>query len=805
MNAGGLQGITVSQRFVFGINGELKNNLFLLEDHRVVYTAGHNIVVYNTEDKSQYFYAGSENTKGISAISLSPNKGYIAICEKAEKAQCSIYDTNTSRKRKTLTASDSNAQEFISVAFSPVNERSHLITLSGEPDWTLMFWKWDKLKVQAMISVSVVGPEDGFLQCTFNPIDPYCIVITGGGLYKYFRVKDTEIEPDHTQLNNKDEGLSSEFTCHCWTNDGRIVACTSKGEIMLWESTGEFNSFIPSSPVDECHIVSVCPYARGFIVGGKDGKFFVFEKTNDMDTPFKLMKAVSYKEPNNKSAISITSMAITSSEDTVYFTLENNQLMKLSIALDGTDEVEKFDHLIYDFHSGSVTGLDACIRKQLIATCSKDQSVRIWNYASKTMEICKYQSDECYAVAFHPSGFHLAVALTDKILLMNVFSNDLEQFKAIQIKGCHEIQFSHGGHLLAAVNEKTINVYNFWTCEKPSDYAFIGHLNKVKCIQWDEDDLGFVSSGMDGYIYNWVLSDNLLRLDERNEKNVQFNSVVKTPGTRTMYAVGSDGIIREIFNGSDTHVYDAGAPLSQIVMTKNQKALFVGTAEKDAPGWIQIYKISFEKICDVQAHSKPVERMKLSHCNKYMFSTGEDGWLIIYDVNDRDIKDLKREIALPYSDQVLALPTQLEEYKSMKDQKQAENNTLKSTDNFSSMINNKKLEDVKAQLTEEITTNSIQENTKQEQLNSEKHTKESQYQDNLKKIDEEFAASKEDQKAKYWKQMLEDSTKYQELVKDKENKAAEGREGIQTLMDEQKRSLGKLILHYMYRWDQTGT
>jgi len=118
-------------------------------------------------------------------------------------------------------------------------------------------------------------------------------------------------------------------------------------------------------------------------------------------------------------------------------------------------------------------------------------------------------------------------------------------------------------------------------------------------------------------------------------------------------------------------------------------------------------------------------------------------------VNDRDIKDLKREIALPYSDQVLALPTQLEEYKSMKDQKQAENNTLKSTDNFSSMINNKKLEDVKAQLTEEITTNSIQENTKQEQLNSEKHTKESQYQDNLKKIDEEFAASKEDQKAKY--------------------------------------------------------
>ena len=44
--------------FIFGINGELQQNLYLLEDHRVVYPSGHNVVVYNTEDKSQYFYSG---------------------------------------------------------------------------------------------------------------------------------------------------------------------------------------------------------------------------------------------------------------------------------------------------------------------------------------------------------------------------------------------------------------------------------------------------------------------------------------------------------------------------------------------------------------------------------------------------------------------------------------------------------------------------------------------------------------------------------------------------------------------------
>jgi len=39
-------------RFIFGVNGDLKNNIFLLEDHRILYSAGHNIVLYNTEDKS---------------------------------------------------------------------------------------------------------------------------------------------------------------------------------------------------------------------------------------------------------------------------------------------------------------------------------------------------------------------------------------------------------------------------------------------------------------------------------------------------------------------------------------------------------------------------------------------------------------------------------------------------------------------------------------------------------------------------------------------------------------------------------
>ena len=46
-------------------------------------------------------------------------------------------------------------------------------------------------------------------------------------------------------------------------------------------------------------------------------------------------------------------------------------------------EAAHFEYLLYPLHSASITGLATCIRKPLIATCSLDRSIRIWNYESK--------------------------------------------------------------------------------------------------------------------------------------------------------------------------------------------------------------------------------------------------------------------------------------------------------------------------------------------------------------------------------------------------------------------------------------
>ena len=83
--------------------------------------------------------------------------------------------------------------------------------------------------------------------------------------------------------------------------------------------------------------------------------------------------------------------------------------------------------------------------------------------------------------------------------------------------------------------------------------------------------------------------------------------------------VGSDKKIWHTKESKSNHV---GVTLSQIALTNNQKTLFGGVGEEGRPGAVFIYKVPLDKLNEVQAHSKPIERMRLSYDNNYLFTTG---------------------------------------------------------------------------------------------------------------------------------------------------------------------------------------
>jgi WD40 repeat protein len=153
-------GVTLTPKFIFGCNGHIRNNLFIIDEgKRLLYSAGHNVVLYTPdegENGQQTLLPGSDSGERINFINISPSERYLAICERGERAQCSIWDLNNKKKKKVIPenpADIDHAQEFLSAAFSSKNEKSHLITLVGEPFYHLILWQWDTCKPLAKIQL----------------------------------------------------------------------------------------------------------------------------------------------------------------------------------------------------------------------------------------------------------------------------------------------------------------------------------------------------------------------------------------------------------------------------------------------------------------------------------------------------------------------------------------------------------------------------------------------------------------------------------------------------------------------------
>lgn len=147
-NLTSLQGVTLAPHFIFGINGQLKQNVHIVEDKKVMYVAGHNVVVYNPDEQSQTFIPGTEGTEGITHISVSNKAHLLAICERGDrKALCTIYNFQAAKKRQNVISElefDNEcytAKEFLGSAFCPKQPERYIVTLAGEPDWCVHLWQ----------------------------------------------------------------------------------------------------------------------------------------------------------------------------------------------------------------------------------------------------------------------------------------------------------------------------------------------------------------------------------------------------------------------------------------------------------------------------------------------------------------------------------------------------------------------------------------------------------------------------------------------------------------------------------------
>ena len=132
----------------------------------------------------------------------------------------------------------------------------------------------------------------------------------------------------------------------------------------------------------------------------------------------------------------VTALALDINESILYYIDKKNQLFKVEMNLAGPRVEQSISRYVNcPYHGQAITGMDICLRKPLIVTCS-EKVINVWNYQDLRLQIAASCSttDKARAVAFHPNGFHIVAAVGEKISMMNVLSNAIAEQTSFVLK-----------------------------------------------------------------------------------------------------------------------------------------------------------------------------------------------------------------------------------------------------------------------------------------------------------------------------------------------------------------------------------
>eukprot|EP00002_Diphylleia_rotans_P000166 TRINITY_DN1008_c0_g1_i4.p1 TRINITY_DN1008_c0_g1~~TRINITY_DN1008_c0_g1_i4.p1 ORF type:complete len:1179 (-),score=303.89 TRINITY_DN1008_c0_g1_i4:414-3950(-) len=770
----------VAPRHVFGLKGNVRDNICYLDEQTLIYPAGQNIISYNTEQKIQKFIPGTEKTDGIVAMCISPNRRYCAISERADKGMITIFDLHSMKRRKVLSHPELATKEFVCMCFSA--DSKSLLAQGGDPDWTLVLWSWDKAKILASMKVSN-ATNSTVHQCSFNPQDSTQICVSGNGIFKLFRFVDGQLKSLPGSMGKRE---AQNYLCHGWVSDERIILGTDAGELMLVE-LGELKALLTSPSSEGASIESILCFSKGFICAGDGGSLAIYEKSDDKEY---YRKAKQIKVENNTSKI--RNVAMSPSEEIVSCATENNQIYVLTLSSSDILKSEEmtFELLAQPFHSLQITGVDTCMRKPLIATCGTDRSVRIWNYVDRTLELHKTFAEEAYSVAFHPSGFHVLVGFSDKLRLMNLLMDDIRPYKEFTIRGCRECRFSNGGQLFAAVNGNTIQIFSSYSFENIGNLR--GHNSKVRSISWTPDDSRIISAGMDGAVYEWKLRD-FKREGENVLKTCNYTCAVITPDSRTTFAVGSDKKLKEISDSQINKDFDTGIALTQVVLSHSGRMLFAGTES----GSIRSYKFPLTgEFQEHQCHSESVSRMRISFDDSFLFTVGEDGCLFIFDIRDKEGRQQKREKDAPFAEEILVTKSDLEEKTQLMQELKTKVDELTMQNEYQMRLKDLNYTEKTKELTEKFTQEIEADKARYEVLLQEKNDMEIEYEDKIKQIEERHQLALQELEAQYQQKIMGEVERYHSLVQEKEHQNERWDEQHTLMLENHERAMQELMEDY---------
>ncbi|XP_022907952.2 cilia- and flagella-associated protein 57 [Onthophagus taurus] len=680
-------------RLILGINTAVKGNAHFINDEDIAYPCGSMLVMHNFNQHRQKFIKLTDRGQYVTSIAITPNRKLLAVAESGDRPYATLFETNTCKKKKQILIPmdrECTTREFACMSFTQDNR--NLIVVTGEPDWQMYVYKAEKGRVESSCRANNLNNVGDIVQICCNPNDPNLLILLGNQTYRML----ASFENVWRQFGfAKAEGVN--FTSGSWLSQDRFLAGTSDGRIMTIESgelkaihiaydtplfnykfeddaeAGDLTNLLDNSLMaiagEDNQVKSMFVFSKGFAYACGVGMVYLYEK----ETPHRYRRRNVFKVPDRNvvredddptvdGALNhINHLGVNLSEDRLLATCKENQMY--TVRLWGPDIVAQpeimFQEQGMNLHHGGIGSIAVCKWKPIFMTSGTwDRTIRIWNFESETLELVKTYLEEIHGLALHPTGLYAVVGFSDKLRFLTILLDDLEMTREFSVRNCKLVSFSNLGHIFAAANGNIIQVYSSVSFEHM--FNLKGHNGRVTGFSWVHDDYKLCSCGAEGAVYEWQISTTR-RISETIVKSCQFADANTTGDGKSVFAVGSDGRIREIMNCNiQRDVSVTQTALTKVVLSNSNLMLFVAGIN----GVVYSVKIPImdtAECIEFVVHPTAISHMEITYDDRFIITASREGIICIWRLLNIEGKAIKLDKEFSPSTEILIPKVDLEE------------------------------------------------------------------------------------------------------------------------------------------------
>lgn len=495
-------------RHSFGIYPEhFRDSVIFVGDDSFLFCIGCHIVIYDLVKESVQFLPRNAQGKTITSMAMSANRRYLAVGEKSSNAednkihpqisilQLSKLDGRESPTDNTTQPRSPTKQDSMQLQDSLENHSSHsfrtlnisskvlsevqcvaftvdskfLVSLTGSPDFTLSYWRWESEKLVVAVETKV---ELSRLQV--NPKSHNQISCSGDCYLRFweFSSNDMSLKEYDALLPLKTEKQHN-FVDHCWVHSNFLVAASKSGSVFIFEDStlketvdvrgvaqeseeaaqsGPTLGRPPRGKTEQIPVKlrSVAPWGKGFVVGGDRGYVGVYQLDAKVAGNAKCLGTFwfpSMTERGPRPTIATMSAGVDDSYMVIHAYTEregddpatsavakslSKNLRSGKWGAPGAEKAKRFWHLAHfpigqadlalagqtdvftpvypmGFHQDRIVSMDCCMARRVVATIAEDFSLKIWGYPSHNEKGGNFSSELTFAFSDYDQPISLSL------------------------------------------------------------------------------------------------------------------------------------------------------------------------------------------------------------------------------------------------------------------------------------------------------------------------------------------------------------------------------------------------------------